>query len=324
MSDDHVLANRESWDADAENWVERGREAWSAEEITWGIWSVPERTVHLLPDVDGIDVVELGCGTGYLSAWLARRGARPVGLDNSGRQLATAAAFQEEFGVRFPLVHADAERAPFRDASFDLAVSEYGAAIWCDPYRWILEAARLLRPGGALVFLGHSYLSMLTFPEADDAPASETLQRPHFGMHRFEWEDGDGSIEFAIPHGDMVRLLRASDLDVEISWSCAPPTMRSRPKGTCWPRPSGRDGGRSKRSGWRGSADRSAQLARSSTTTGSCGFPRSSPRTRRTADARRPAGRRACRVGGLPGAPWPARGSCPFRPRSWRPVPPRG
>ncbi|MGZ8579618.1 MAG: class I SAM-dependent methyltransferase, partial [Actinomycetota bacterium] len=212
--DEHVLANRESWDRDAENWIEPGRKAWSAEEITWGTWSVPERTVHALPDVEGLDAIELGCGTGYISAWLARRGARPVGLDNSGRQLATAAGFQEEFGVSFPLVHADAERTPFRDASFDLAVSEYGAAIWCDPYRWIPEAARLLRPGGSLVFLCHSYVSMLTFPEVEDAPASESLQRAHFGMHRFDWEDGDGSIEFAIPHGEMIRLLRSSGLEV--------------------------------------------------------------------------------------------------------------
>jgi 2-polyprenyl-3-methyl-5-hydroxy-6-metoxy-1,4-benzoquinol methylase len=34
----------------------------------------------------------VGCGTGYVSAWLARLGARPVGLDNSAAQLATARA----------------------------------------------------------------------------------------------------------------------------------------------------------------------------------------------------------------------------------------
>jgi 2-polyprenyl-3-methyl-5-hydroxy-6-metoxy-1,4-benzoquinol methylase len=61
----------------------------------------------VLPDVDGLDVVELGCGTAYWSAWLARGGARPVGLDNSSRQLATARVLQEEYDLRFPLVHAD-------------------------------------------------------------------------------------------------------------------------------------------------------------------------------------------------------------------------
>ena len=211
---DHVLANRTSWDADAEEWVERGRLLWEADRITWGIWGVPEEELGLLPDVDGHDAVELGCGTAYVSSWLARRGARPVGLDNSSRQLATARRFQDGFSVPFPLVHADAERPPFADASFDLAVSEYGAAIWCDPYRWIPEAARILRPGGLLAFLGHSYLAMLTFPP-EDLPATERLQRDHFGMHRFDWPDADGAVEFAIPHGEMIRLLRRSGFVVE-------------------------------------------------------------------------------------------------------------
>ena len=50
-----------------------------------------------------------------------------------------------------PLIHASAEQIPLADATFDLVISEYGASIWCDPYRWIPEAARLLRPGGLLV-----------------------------------------------------------------------------------------------------------------------------------------------------------------------------
>jgi SAM-dependent methyltransferase len=214
VSADHVLANRVSWDTDAESWVDRGRILWAADEITWGIWGVPESELGLLPDVRGLEVVELGCGTAYVSSWLSRRGARPVGLDNSGKQLATARMFQDEFGIRFPLIHADAERTPFHDGSFDLAVSEYGAAIWCDPYRWIPEAARILRPGGQLTFLGHSYLAMLTLPD-EDLPATEQLQRDHFGMHRFDWPDAAGAVEFALTHGDLIRLLRDSGFEIE-------------------------------------------------------------------------------------------------------------
>src|ERR671918_3653 len=79
---DHVIVNRSSWDDDAPNWVERGRTSW-ASEPRWGIWGVPESQLGLLPDhLAGLDAVEIGCGTGYVSAWLARRGARPVALDN--------------------------------------------------------------------------------------------------------------------------------------------------------------------------------------------------------------------------------------------------
>jgi ubiquinone/menaquinone biosynthesis C-methylase UbiE len=94
-----------------------------------------------------------------------RRGARVIGLDNSSNQLATARLLQKEFSLRFPLVHADAERPPFADASFDFVISQYGAATWCDPYRWIPEASRILRGGGRLVFETGSPLVMCCYPQ---------------------------------------------------------------------------------------------------------------------------------------------------------------
>jgi SAM-dependent methyltransferase len=195
-------------------WLKRGLRGWVAEP-SWGIWGVPEAQAGVLPpDLNGRSSIELGCGTGYVSAWLARRGARPVGLDNSVAQLATARALQDRFGLRFPLIHASAEQTPFAGASFDVAISEYGASIWCDPYAWIPEAARLLRPGGQLIFLVNSVLLMLTVPGQEGLPATKRLLRPYFGMHRFEWPDDD-SVEFHLGHGDMIRLLRRSGLQVE-------------------------------------------------------------------------------------------------------------
>jgi hypothetical protein len=93
---------------------------------------------------------------------------------------------------------------------------------WCDPYAWIPEAARLLRPGGQLIFLVNSVLMMLTVPDAGDLPATDRLLRPHFGMHRFEWPD-DESVEFHLGHGDMVRLLRRCGLVVEDLLELRPP-----------------------------------------------------------------------------------------------------
>ena len=212
---DHVRHNRSAWDRWASDYAAAGLRGWEAGDPTWGIWAIPEARAGVLPpDLEGHDSIELGCGTGYVSAWLARRGMRPVGLDNSAAQLTTARQLQDRFGLRFPLVHASAEQAPFGDAQFDLAISEYGASIWCDPYAWIPEAARLLRPGGQLIFLVNSVLLMLTIPDTDGIPAAATLLRPQFGMHRFEWP-ADESVEFHLSHGDMIRLLRRCGLEVE-------------------------------------------------------------------------------------------------------------
>ena len=205
--------NRDAWTAYAPDYVPAAEQNWAEAEITWGVWGMPETELRALPEVEGKDVVELGCGTAYISAWLARRGARPVGVDVTPAQLETARRLQREHGLEFPLVEASAEDVPLPDASFDLAVSEYGASIWVDPYRWIPEAARLLRPGGELVFLVNGTLVMLCAPDIPDTPPGTELVRPYFGMHRFEWT-GEDSVDFHLGYGDWIRLLRANGFEV--------------------------------------------------------------------------------------------------------------
>ncbi|HST66681.1 MAG TPA: methyltransferase domain-containing protein, partial [Mycobacteriales bacterium] len=101
------------------------------------------------------------------------------------------------------------------DASFDFAISEYGAAIWCDPYEWIPEAARLLRPGGRLVFLGNHTLLQLCAPDTEAVqPAGDRLLRDYFGLHRLTWVSDEG-VEFALPYGEWFRLLRANGFEIE-------------------------------------------------------------------------------------------------------------
>ena len=137
-----------------------------------------------------------------------------MGIDNSEEQLATARRLQRQYGLDFPLLHGNAEVVPYPDASFDCAISEYGACLWADPQRWIPEAARLLRPGGQLVFLTNAFLLMLCMPVEEDLSATDRLLRPAFGMYRIEWPDNPG-IEFHLSHGDWVRLLRRSGFEVE-------------------------------------------------------------------------------------------------------------
>jgi ubiquinone/menaquinone biosynthesis C-methylase UbiE len=139
---EHVAKNREYWDDFARQYVESGERAWAQEEPAWGIWQVPEAELQVFSEqLAGKDAIELGCGTAYISAWLSRRGVRVVGIDNSDAQLDTARRLQRQYGLDFPLIHGDAEAIAYPDASFDFAISEYGACLWADPQRWVPEAA---------------------------------------------------------------------------------------------------------------------------------------------------------------------------------------
>jgi SAM-dependent methyltransferase len=224
---DYLTANVADWTRQAADEREAGRRAWAKEHPTWGIFAVPDSELGILPDVvEGLRVLELGCGTGYVSAWLSRGGATTVALDPTPSQLEIAGDLQKEFDLPFPLVCAAAEHLPIADDSFDLAVSEYGAAIWADPYKWIPEAARVLRPGGELVFLGNSVLSMLCTPDEEGEAASEWLRRPEFGMYRFDWNE-PVSTEFHLSHGERIRLLRANDFEVLELLELRPPVGAS-------------------------------------------------------------------------------------------------
>lgn len=214
---EHVVENRRHWDAVAHEWVKAGRKAWESNEPYWGCWGLPESELKLLPDdMAGMDAIELGCGTGYVSGWMHRRGATVVGIDNSEKQLASARSFAEEFGAEIELLHGNAEQVPKPDGSFDFAISEYGAAIWCDPAAWIPEAHRLLREGGELVFLASHPLATMTTPPSG-ALAEAKLHRDYFDLYRTDWrhvEIDPGGIEFTMPIGDWIRLFRRTGFEV--------------------------------------------------------------------------------------------------------------
>ena len=210
---DYVERNRAAWERWAPWYAAQGRAAWE-QELSWGMWSVPESELQLLDGLEpGADVVELGCGTAAISAWCARLGFRPVGIDISRRQLETAAELENEFGLRFPLLMANAESVHYDRASFDCAISEYGASLWCDPYRWIPEARRILRPGGRLVFIVNSPMLMACTP-TDGSPAGDRLVRDYFTEQRIEFS-GDDAVEFHPTHGEWVRLLHDAGFVLE-------------------------------------------------------------------------------------------------------------
>lgn len=212
---DYLARTRTAWGEMSKDFFEPGRRSWESSDITWGIWNILESDIHALGDLSrfkGMKTIELGCGTGYISAWLARLGAEPIGIDPTPEQLANCRLFQKEYGIEFPVVECYAESLPFENESFDFAISEYGAAIWSDPHAWIPEAARVLKPGSQLVFLRNATLSALCTPST--GPAVPALQRDYFGLNRVEWTANEPE-EFHLPTGPMIRLLRRSGFEVE-------------------------------------------------------------------------------------------------------------
>jgi SAM-dependent methyltransferase len=219
---DYLERNRAAWEAWAPMYASRGRNEWREDLLRWGIWGLPESGLQLLESVrPGDDVIELGCGTGSLSAWLARRGARPVAVDFAPAQLDMARQLQREFDVVFPLLCANAEDVDLEDVSFDLAVSEYGASLWCEPRRWIAETHRLLRPSGRLIFLTTGAMLMACSPP-DGGVAGEQLLHSYFVPSRVDF-GGQGPVEFHLTHGDWIRLLRATGFVLEDLIEVRPP-----------------------------------------------------------------------------------------------------
>jgi len=110
---DYVLHNRAHWDKQAPDYIPSAERHWAEATPTWGIWNVPESELRMIPDdLAGKSAIELGCGTAYVSAWLARQGAHVVGIDNSEQQLETARRMQQRHALEFPLLHGIAESVP--------------------------------------------------------------------------------------------------------------------------------------------------------------------------------------------------------------------
>jgi len=214
---DHVAINRDYWNGMAQDWVAAGERAWASDTVSWGNWSLPEAELRLLPeDMTGMAAIELGCGTGYVSAWMARRGAKVTGIDMSAEQLSTARRLMVDHDLDITFIEGNAEATGLPDGSFDFAISEYGAAIWCDPEVWLPEAHRLLKPGGTLVFLGNHPMTLITAPPSG-AASERMLHRPYRGLGRVDWTEVEidpGGVEFNRTMSDWMALFDRVGFDV--------------------------------------------------------------------------------------------------------------
>ena len=210
---DHTARNREFWDDYADTYQADHGPQLAVHGAAWGCWQIPESELHVLGDVAGLDVLELGCGAAQWSIELARRGARVTGLDLSQRQLDHASRLIEAAGVDVPLIHASGEAVPLPDASQDVIFCDHGAMVFGDPYATVPEAARLLRDGGMLAFSMHTPIAEISWPAGVDGPV-ERLANDYFGMHRVDLGDA-GHAEFQLPYGEWIRLFARHGLVVE-------------------------------------------------------------------------------------------------------------
>jgi SAM-dependent methyltransferase len=176
MGPDHgpsVRETRDWWNATSEYFQAEGA---IPVGIHYGPGCPDDDALGLLPDVEGADVVELGCGGAQCAVGLARRGVASVtGVDLSTEQLAFADRLTTEHGVDASLLVGDVTDLPFAADAFDLAFSAYAFQWVEDLDACFTEAARVLREDGSFVFsLPHP------FYEAFD-PDTRDLARSYFG-----------------------------------------------------------------------------------------------------------------------------------------------
>lgn len=205
---DHVLHNRAFWDGDSDEYQAAHGDALARAPLAWGAYRIPEDELDVLGDLRDRDVLELGCGAAQWSIALDGLGTRVVGLDVSRRQLRHA----RDASASVPLVLANGEQLPFGEASFDTVFCDHGAISFCEPSVIVAECARVLRPGGVLAFCCTHPLLYLTWDPARQRQ-SRRLQIPYAELGRMD--TGDGTIDWALPPGAWVRLLRTNGFEID-------------------------------------------------------------------------------------------------------------
>ncbi|MFV0460546.1 MAG: class I SAM-dependent methyltransferase [Actinomycetales bacterium] len=214
-----IPANRAWWDAEAVDYYREHGEFLGDDDLCWGPEGLRESTAHLLGDLRGLTVLEVGCGAGQGARWAAGQGAAQVvaldlsiGMLDQGRRLSDPATAR-----RVGFVLGDATRLPMSDACVDLAFSAYGAVPFVDhPESIMAEVARVLRPGGRWVF-SVTHPVRWAFPD-DPGPGGLTATRSYFDRRPYRELDGHGRPTYVEHHrtlADRVRDVVAAGLVID-------------------------------------------------------------------------------------------------------------
>jgi SAM-dependent methyltransferase len=225
----HAERNRVAWNRESDaSQAKHGQFLVADNAIRWGSWQILDESIGALGSVRGLKVLEIGCGAGQLSIKLAMHEATVVAIDISERQLAYAREAVAAVNVDVELVWASADRTPFSSESFDVVCSDHGALTYADPRDVIPEAARLLKPGGYLIFNTPTPWVTVCWEEETETVGCR-LRSPYFGMVGFMGNGGlrsyerEDMLEFQLPYGDLVRALVRSGLVLEDLIELRPP-----------------------------------------------------------------------------------------------------
>jgi ubiquinone/menaquinone biosynthesis C-methylase UbiE len=144
---DHKQAG-EYWDGNAETWTKLARAGY---DVYRDAFNTPG-FLRMLPDVSGLEGLDIGCGEGHNTRLVASRGAKMAAIDISETFIRHAMESEREkpMGIRYQL--ASALELPFADNSFDFAVAFMSLMDVPEYEKALAEAARVLRPGGFLQF----------------------------------------------------------------------------------------------------------------------------------------------------------------------------
>lgn len=214
-------ASRAWWDSDALEYHHSHGEflgvGTTGGDFVWCPEGLREAQAHLLGDVAGGTILEVGCGSAPCGRWLATQGAQVVGVDLSGAMLDIGIAAMRHDLTPIGLVQATAESLPFADESFDLACSAFGAVPFVsDSAAVMAEVARVLRPGGRWVFATNHPFRWV-FPD-DPGPAGLKAAMSYFDRTPYSEADADGVVTYVEHHrtlGDRVREIHAAGLILE-------------------------------------------------------------------------------------------------------------
>ncbi len=211
-----VAANRTWWDDEAPDYYAEHGAFLGDTDFVWGPEGVREADLALLGDPAGARVLEVGAGSGQCSRWLRGRGATVVATDLSAGMLRTGAQVNAGVpsGSRVPLLQCDGRSLPFADGSFDIVFTAYGVVPFvADSATVMVEAARVLRPGGRFVF-STTHPMRWAFPD-DPGPAGLTTTMSYFDRTPYVEQDASGRPSYVEHHrtlGDRVREIIAAGL----------------------------------------------------------------------------------------------------------------